>query len=50
MSSEVKPRLRGTDINKKLKMKINARRPQIASNVAPLNPWYIAGFTDGEGS
>lgn len=31
-------------------MKINARRPQIASNVAPLNPWYIAGFTDGEGS
>lgn len=32
-------------------MKINARRPQLqTSKSAPLNPWFIVGFTDGEGS
>lgn len=32
-------------------MKINARRPHTkTSKLAPLNPWFITGFTDGEGS
>jgi len=32
-------------------MKINARGPLFqSSNLAPLNPWFITGFTDGEGS
>jgi len=33
-------------------MKINAQRPLLekTSNAVPLNPWFITGFTDGEGS
>jgi hypothetical protein len=36
-----------------MKMKINARRPlstNASTKKAPLNPWFISGFTDGEGS
>jgi len=32
-------------------MKINARRPLTQTSIlAPINPWFITGFTDGEGS